>query len=135
MHPAAPRRAAPRPAESFVQWSPRGNYVATMHRKGVAVWGGPAFNRLQRYSHDDVKLIEFSPGERYLMTYSPIRPHSPHEKLQVRVCVLRLEAAPGRAPAPRRRRRAASRRAPSAAPAADAAADTATRAPCPRSCC
>lgn len=69
--------------ESFVQWSPQGNYIATMHRKGVALWGGPTFVRLQRYSHDDVKLIEFSPAERYLMTYSPIRPNSPHEKLQL----------------------------------------------------
>lgn len=71
------------PAESFVQWSPQGNYIATMHRKGVALWGGPGYARLQRYSHDDVKLIEFSPAERYLMTYSQIRPNSPHEKLQL----------------------------------------------------
>jgi translation initiation factor 3 subunit B len=66
-----------------VQWSPQGNYIATMHRKGVALWGGPQYARLQRYSHDDVKLIEFSPAERYLMTYSQIRPNSPHEKLQL----------------------------------------------------
>jgi hypothetical protein len=71
------------PPESFVQWSPQGNYIATMHRKGVALWGGPGYARLQRYSHDDVKLIEFSPAERYLMTYSQIRPNSPHEKLQL----------------------------------------------------
>lgn len=66
-----------------MQWSPQGNYIATMHRKGVALWGGPGYARLQRYSHDDVKLIEFSPAERYLMTYSQIRPNSPHEKLQL----------------------------------------------------
>lgn len=37
--------------ESFVQWSPRGNLLATIHRQGVAVWGGPSFTRLQRFNH------------------------------------------------------------------------------------
>ncbi|KAF8067212.1 R1 [Scenedesmus sp. PABB004] len=69
--------------ESFVQWSPRGNMLATMHRQGVAVWGGPGFARLQRYGHANVQLVEFSPGERYLMTYSSIEPHNPRDKVQI----------------------------------------------------
>uniref|UniRef100_A0A383V8L2 Eukaryotic translation initiation factor 3 subunit B n=2 Tax=Tetradesmus obliquus TaxID=3088 RepID=A0A383V8L2_TETOB len=69
--------------ESFVQWSPMGNYLATMHRQGVAVWGGPSFQRLARYSHQNVQLIEFSPAEKYLMTYSSIEPTNPREKVQV----------------------------------------------------
>lgn len=48
--------------ESFVQWSPMGNMIATMHRQGVAIWGGPSFNRLMRYSHQNVQLLEFSPA-------------------------------------------------------------------------
>lgn len=48
--------------ETFVQWSPMGNMLATMHRQGVAVWGGPSFSRLMKYSHNYVQLIEFSPA-------------------------------------------------------------------------
>ncbi|KAF2313046.1 hypothetical protein GH714_008883 [Hevea brasiliensis] len=56
--------------ESFVQWSPLGTYLATVHRQGAAVWGGAStFNRLMRYAHPQVKLIDFSPGEKYLVTY------------------------------------------------------------------
>lgn len=41
--------------ESFVQWSPLGTYLATVHRQGAAVWGGATtFNRLMRYAHPQV---------------------------------------------------------------------------------
>ncbi|KAI3862385.1 hypothetical protein MKW92_010092 [Papaver armeniacum] len=57
--------------DSFVQWSPHGTYFATVHTKGVAVWGGAAtFDRLSRCAHPQVKLIDFSPAEKYLVTYS-----------------------------------------------------------------
>ena len=43
--------------ESFVQWSPMGTYLATIHRQGAAVWGGAAtFNRLMRYAHPQVNF-------------------------------------------------------------------------------
>jgi translation initiation factor 3 subunit B len=66
--------------ESFVQWSPLGNYLATMHTQGVALWGGPdndepqrdkIFQRAVRFEHRDVKLIDFSPNEEYIVTWSP----------------------------------------------------------------
>ncbi len=60
--------------ESFVQWSPHGSMLATMHTKGVAVWGGASFKRLQRFQHDQPQLIDFSPNERFLLTYSSIEP-------------------------------------------------------------
>ncbi|KAK0604707.1 hypothetical protein LWI29_018535 [Acer saccharum] len=48
--------------ESFVQWSPLGTYLATVHRQGAAVWGGAdTFNRLMRYAHPQIKLIDFFP--------------------------------------------------------------------------
>ena len=56
--------------ESYVQWSPRGNYLATVHRQGVALWGGPGFARFQKFSHNGVQFIEFSPCERYLASGS-----------------------------------------------------------------
>ena len=41
--------------ELFVQWSPHGSYVATLHRQGVAIWGGSSFQRLMRFSHQNVR--------------------------------------------------------------------------------
>ncbi|GAB2300311.1 Eukaryotic translation initiation factor 3 subunit B [Dionaea muscipula] len=70
--------------ESFVQWSPLGTYLATIHRQGAAVWGGATtFNRLMRYAHPMVKLIDFSPGERYLVTYSSHEPSTPRDTHRV----------------------------------------------------
>jgi len=69
--------------DSFVQWSPMGTRLATIHRQGVAVWGGPEFKRLARYGHPAVQLIEFSPAERFLFTYSHIEPTNPREKLTI----------------------------------------------------
>ncbi|XLR01269.1 hypothetical protein HN51_056085, partial [Arachis hypogaea] len=74
--------------ESFVQWSPMGTYLATIHRQGAAVWGGSTtFNRLMRYAHPQVnfgpypcnivKLIDFSLGEKFLVTYSRHEPSNP----------------------------------------------------------
>ncbi|XP_070025650.1 eukaryotic translation initiation factor 3 subunit B-like [Nicotiana tabacum] len=70
--------------ESFVQWSPLGTYLATVHRQGAAIWGGATtFNRLMRYAHPQVKLIDFSPGERYLVTYSSHEPSNPRDTHRV----------------------------------------------------
>ncbi|KAI3742981.1 hypothetical protein L1987_60682 [Smallanthus sonchifolius] len=70
--------------ESFVQWSPLGTYLATVHRQGAAVWGGAStFNRLMRYAHPQVKLFDFSPGEKYLVTYSSHEPSNPRDTHRV----------------------------------------------------
>ncbi|KAG0447216.1 hypothetical protein HPP92_028477 [Vanilla planifolia] len=66
--------------ESFVQWSPPVHTFATIHRQGAAVWGGATtFNRLMRFAHAQVKLIDFSPGEKYLITYSRHEPSGPRD--------------------------------------------------------
>ena len=57
--------------DSYTQWSPQGTLLATMHGPGVALWGGPSFQCLHRFAHPEVKLIDFSPFERYLVTWSP----------------------------------------------------------------
>ncbi|RYR71147.1 hypothetical protein Ahy_A02g005448 isoform C [Arachis hypogaea] len=55
-------------------------YLATIHRQGAAVWGGATtFNCLMRYAHPQVKLIDFSPGEKYLVTYSRHEPSNPRD--------------------------------------------------------
>jgi len=59
--------------ETYVSWSPKGTYLATFHRQGIALWGGEDFQRLHRFNHTNVQLIDFSPDERYVVTYSPVQ--------------------------------------------------------------
>ena len=66
--------------ESFVQWSPHGSYLATMHRQGIALWGGPSFSRLHRFSHPNVRCpvrgCEGFAGFQGLgLLSAPSRPH------------------------------------------------------------
>ncbi|CAG9463948.1 unnamed protein product [Pedinophyceae sp. YPF-701] len=65
-------------------FSPHGNMVATLHEKGIAVWGGEDFQRLQRFEHHYVKCIEFSPNEEYLVSLSA-RVHRDRPAIVVRV--------------------------------------------------
>ncbi len=37
--------------ESFVQWSPKGTYLTSMHTQGVQLWGGPNWSRQKRFMH------------------------------------------------------------------------------------
>jgi translation initiation factor 3 subunit B len=53
-----------------VQWSPKGSYLTTLHRQGIALWGGDNWSKIIRFVHPDVKLIDFSPNEEYLVTWS-----------------------------------------------------------------
>jgi translation initiation factor 3 subunit B len=57
--------------ESFVTWSPLGTYFVTMHRQGIALWGGPSWKRLLRFAHAGCEVAQFSPRENYLITFSP----------------------------------------------------------------
>lgn len=57
--------------EGFVQWSPKGTYMTTVHRQGVAVWGGKSFKRLQRFSHPAVSPGKLDPSK---LTYAHILP-------------------------------------------------------------
>jgi len=58
--------------ETYVRWSPQGNYLATFHQKGIALWGGDGFKQIMRFSHIGVQLIDFSPCEKYMVTFSPL---------------------------------------------------------------
>lgn len=44
--------------------------MSTFHTQGIALWGGPSWNKIVRFVHPGVKLIDFSPNERYLVTWS-----------------------------------------------------------------
>ncbi|KAH8096621.1 translation initiation factor eIF-3b [Cristinia sonorae] len=54
----------------YVQWSPLGTYLASLHRPGVRLWGGNSWAHQQRFAHPLVRLLDFSPNENYLVTWS-----------------------------------------------------------------
>lgn len=56
--------------ESAVTWSPLGTYLATYHKRGIALWGGQDFTQLHRFAHEGVTMIDFSPCENYVVTFS-----------------------------------------------------------------
>ncbi|VDK86688.1 unnamed protein product, partial [Dibothriocephalus latus] len=58
-------------SEGWVMWSPQGTYLATMHSKGVILWGGDKFQRVGRFAHAGVRMADFSPQERFMVTLSP----------------------------------------------------------------
>ncbi|KAK7081817.1 translation initiation factor eIF-3b like protein [Halocaridina rubra] len=57
--------------DTYVRWSPRGTYLATFHAKGIAFWGGEGFRQVQKFSHPGVQFFDFSPCEKYIVTFSP----------------------------------------------------------------
>ncbi|KAI3898179.1 hypothetical protein MKW92_016177 [Papaver armeniacum] len=67
-------------AGNDTEWSSYGTYLATLNGQGVDVWGGAStFVHLSSCAHPQVKLIDFSPGEKYLVTYISHEPNSPRE--------------------------------------------------------
>lgn len=56
--------------ETFVQWSPLGTYLISVHALGVQLWGGASWTRQRRFAHPFVNLVGFSPNENYLVTWS-----------------------------------------------------------------
>ena len=47
-----------------------GSYFATFHGQGIALWGSSSWVKIIRFQHNNVELIDFSPCERYLVTYA-----------------------------------------------------------------
>lgn len=45
--------------ETFVQWSPLGTYLTSIHAQGVQLWGGPSWTRQARFAHPFVNLIAY----------------------------------------------------------------------------
>jgi translation initiation factor 3 subunit B len=54
--------------EGPIQWSSLGFYIATFHRQGVALWGGPTWKQIMRFPHPDASKIDFSPLDTYCIT-------------------------------------------------------------------
>eukprot|EP00094_Tigriopus_californicus_P003747 TCALIF_03606-PA protein Name:"Similar to Eif3b Eukaryotic translation initiation factor 3 subunit B (Mus musculus)" AED:0.03 eAED:0.03 QI:134/0.75/0.8/1/1/1/5/29/718 len=66
----------PRWTETYLKWSPSGTFLVTLHSPGIAIWGGQDFRKLQRLSHPGVQYVDFSPCERYVVTFAPQAPIS-----------------------------------------------------------
>ncbi len=67
----------------FIKFSPKGSYVFSVHPQGIQAWGGKDFKNLKRFSHPNVRLIDFSPNEKYLVSLSPdpiVLPPEDHPK-------------------------------------------------------
>lgn len=44
--------------------------MATLHQKGVALWGGDSWKCLNRLAHQGARVIDFSPCEKFMVTWS-----------------------------------------------------------------
>ena len=57
--------------DKYVCWSCEGTYLATLHSRGIVLWGGPSFDEMGKLEHYGVTQLSFSPCERFILTYSP----------------------------------------------------------------
>jgi len=48
--------------------------VVTMHKPGIALWSGERFEKKLRFAHENVKHVEFSPNEEFLLTWNGSEP-------------------------------------------------------------
>lgn len=55
--------------EQTVKWSPLGTYIVAYHKQGVAIWGGPQFQRINKFPHPGTTHVDFSPKENFIVTY------------------------------------------------------------------
>jgi len=53
-----------------VMWSPNGKYLTTFHNQGIVIWGGKDFQRAGNFAHPMVSHAQFSPCERFLITFA-----------------------------------------------------------------
>ena len=80
-----------------VEWSPQGTYLCTFHKRGVALWGGSDFRKLQRLRHGNVHAAKFSPDERYLATWNGEAVDGKVESVDTNGALLVWDVATGRA--------------------------------------
>lgn len=70
-HPQAP-----------VRWSPQGTYLVTFHRQGIVLSHGKTWTK-KRFAHSGVRVIEISPCEKYLVTFSADAPRNEEDPQQI----------------------------------------------------
>ncbi|GMM32685.1 translation initiation factor eIF3 core subunit B [Saccharomycopsis crataegensis] len=55
----------------FSTFSPKGSYMLTLHPQGIQSWGGSQFENIRKFYHPEVRLLDFSPDEKYMVSLSP----------------------------------------------------------------
>ncbi|XP_060522683.1 eukaryotic translation initiation factor 3 subunit B [Cylas formicarius] len=66
---------------TYVKWSPLGTYLCTFHKPGIALWAGPNFTQYRKFAHFHAQFIDFSPCEKYVVSYAPQGdPQKPDQK-------------------------------------------------------
>ncbi|KAM9967371.1 hypothetical protein ACTFIW_001455 [Dictyostelium discoideum] len=63
---------------SYVQWSNTGSYLVTFHPDGIALYGGKDWIQVNLFEHRGVQLVDFSPEDKYLITFAPIASDNPN---------------------------------------------------------
>eukprot|EP01017_Pseudomicrothorax_dubius_P028177 TRINITY_DN3330_c0_g2_i1.p1 TRINITY_DN3330_c0_g2~~TRINITY_DN3330_c0_g2_i1.p1 ORF type:complete len:725 (-),score=234.41 TRINITY_DN3330_c0_g2_i1:98-2272(-) len=66
---AAPTVTADEPIKSVV-WSVHGTFAVTLHKSGFRIWGGSRFECLSYCRHPEVRCIEFSNDENYILSFN-----------------------------------------------------------------
>ncbi|MES1906897.1 MAG: hypothetical protein MHM6MM_000124 [Cercozoa sp. M6MM] len=67
--------------DRFAGFSPLGTYMYTEHADGLQLWAGDDMERVGRFPHQDFKRGQFSPNEKYLITFNGRdRPKDAQEK-------------------------------------------------------
>ncbi|CAK9442193.1 uncharacterized protein LODBEIA_P59360 [Lodderomyces beijingensis] len=56
----------------YAKFSPKGTYLFSIHPQGIQSWGGADFHSIKRFFHNQVRLVDFSPNEKYMITLSPV---------------------------------------------------------------
>lgn len=51
-------------------WSRNGSYLVTLTEKGFSLYGGQSFEFIAFFEHPQVKQVEFSPDERYILSFN-----------------------------------------------------------------
>lgn len=71
--------------EGASMWSPKGTYMASFHPQGIKLWGRVERQEKEnntvkvewefmRFEHQNVSMIDFSPCEKYLITFNGTEP-------------------------------------------------------------
>ena len=83
----------------FTQWSPEGLYLATFHPRGLILWGGPNWRKVQRFAHPGAWKLQFSPGRILRLLEGRGSPGKVYHRMgrQVRARAAPLRVQPHRA--------------------------------------
>jgi translation initiation factor 3 subunit B len=73
-------------SDSKIKWSSQGTFLTTIHLQGIALWGGPNWEKQMRFAHENVQVIQFSPNEKYCVTVSTV-PFTTDKGLLHNICV------------------------------------------------